>query len=318
MTKYIFHLSGENIDLAKYELLSVTNRKKAVRDKDLSLVDLKSVKGLDKRLAFTHSIYRLLFTCNKRDLLKKVGVYNWDKVYKESFKVTIKGDLRFSEKDLGSSIWCSLKRPIVDVRNPKTHIVIFVRSKVYVCLLVADTDKSYLQRKPHMLPGLHPSGMNPKLAKSFVNFLQAKKGNLILDPFCGSSGLLLEAALLGYKVEGFDIDERMIAKARSNFKHFGIDNYVLKLKDARSLKRKVKYVITDLPYGRGTKDIDAKLLYLDFIKLLETMLQNRAVVAFPSSFNLRRMVDQSRLNVLKSFKVYIHRSLSKQILVLSK
>jgi len=51
------------------------------------------------------------------------------------------------------------------------------------------------KRKPHMRPGFHPSSLNPKLARAFVNLTGIRKGTIV-DMFCGTGGILIEAGLI--------------------------------------------------------------------------------------------------------------------------
>ena len=44
-----------------------------------------------------------------------------------------------------------------------------------------------------------------------TNLAKVTKGDVVLDPFCGSAGLLLASSLLGAKAVGGDLDERMLS-----------------------------------------------------------------------------------------------------------
>jgi len=315
MTKYIFHLSGDNIPLARYEISCVKGVKPKLVD-DLCLAELKSRKGLE-RLAFTHSFYRLLFVSSKRALKKDIESFDWGSVCKKDYKVFVKGSLELTEQQIGSIIWHRLQKPKVNIKNPKTTLVFFIRDKVYACLFLGDTDKSYLKRNPSTLPGLHPSAMKPKLARAMVNLTGSKSG-VLFDPFCGAGGLLIEAAFLGFKPVGYDIDYRMLEKARMNFKHFKINDFVLLQKDALSLNSRIRYLVTDLPYGVGTKSQHIEKLYLRFLKLLDGLLIKRAVIGFPTFVDFDVLIKKTRLKAIKKFSYYIHKRFSKEIVVLEK
>ncbi len=58
--------------------------------------------------------------------------------------------------------------------------------------------------------------MAPRLAKILVNLSEVKKGEILLDPFCGVGGILQEALLQGINVLGIDIDTRAIRSAQRN------------------------------------------------------------------------------------------------------
>ncbi len=44
--------------------------------------------------------------------------------------------------------------------------------------------------------------MSPKLARCMVNLTGVKENDLVLDPFCGTGGILIEAGIMGARVIG--------------------------------------------------------------------------------------------------------------------
>jgi tRNA (guanine10-N2)-dimethyltransferase len=75
--------------------------------------------------------------------------------------------------------------------------------------------RDYGRPKRDLRVGLLP----PKLAQIIINLGGGPENNLsrtVLDPFCGGGVLLQEALLMGYKVFGSDIDERMVNEAETN------------------------------------------------------------------------------------------------------
>ena len=61
--------------------------------------------------------------------------------------------------------------------------------------------------------------MPPSLANSLINLTQAIKPNArLLDPFCGTGTILLEAANMGFTVVGLDVDYQMVACSLANLK----------------------------------------------------------------------------------------------------
>lgn len=61
----------------------------------------------------------------------------------------------------------------------------------------------------------------PKLAQIMINLAHPTPGATVLDPFCGSGVVLMEAALLGYSVEGSDISQKMVDYSRENLQWLG-------------------------------------------------------------------------------------------------
>ena len=68
------------------------------------------------------------------------------------------------------------------------------------------TRRDFGRPKRDALVGMLP----PKLAQIMINLAQAKPDNVLLDPFCGTGVVLTEAALLGLRLQGSDLDSRMI------------------------------------------------------------------------------------------------------------
>jgi tRNA G10 N-methylase Trm11 len=58
----------------------------------------------------------------------------------------------------------------------------------------------------------------PKLAQIMINLVNPPEESVILDPFCGTGVVLQESLLMGYKVVGTDLDERMVEFSIKNIK----------------------------------------------------------------------------------------------------
>ena len=177
--KYIFLLSGENPELAKEEVLSLTDAKNYFFIDKLLIVEMDNKKIADelaKRLAYTHNIYQCLFECKNNDLAKNMQNFNWDSVYKENFCLRINGKTSYKEKDLAGHIWAGLKKPKVNLENPKTSIEFFIlEKKIYVTKLIKELKHDFQSREAHKRPELHPTALNPKLARALINLSGAEK-----------------------------------------------------------------------------------------------------------------------------------------------
>ncbi len=71
-----------------------------------------------------------------------------------------------------------------------------------------DYDRPARSAKVGMLP--------PKLAQIMINLANPPSGSTILDPFCGTGVVLQEAALMGFKVYGNDIEPELTDMTRRN------------------------------------------------------------------------------------------------------
>ena len=180
---------------------------------------------------------------------------------------------------------------------------------------------SIANRRPRKRPVFHPSTMVPKLARCMVNLSHAKEGELFLDPFCGVGGILIEACLVGSQVVGMDALTRMLRGAGRNLAHFGFAPLGLVRGDARNLPvSRVDAIATDPPYGTGASTLKSttREILKDFLPQARNVLKtgNRAVIASPAGTGASHMAEASGFKVLDRHQVYVHRSLTREILVL--
>jgi len=81
---------------------------------------------------------------------------------------------------------------------------------------VAESVREFGARKPTDRPFFQPGSMDPLLARAVANLAGARPGTRILDPMCGTGGVLVEAGLVGADVVGMDAQSKMAAGAREN------------------------------------------------------------------------------------------------------
>ena len=312
--KQVFLLSKQNLELSKQEVLALTKTEYELIDNLL----IQETKFKDyKRLAYTKRIYQLLFISYKDTLEQDLENFNWNKIYKENFCLR-SIETKLDEANLAGYIWRKLKNPKVNLKNPKTEIHIIKKgSKFLCCLLKYQNKELFEKRKAHLRPALMPISLHPRLARAIVNLTGIKTNETLLDPFCGTAGILIEAGLINIKPIGYDISKKMLEKAELNLKYYKIKDYHLEQQDALKIKTKFPYIIADLPYGLNTKKSDLKELYLDFLKTLEKILTKKAVIIFPDFINYKSLITKTNLNIEHEFDYFIHKSLTKKIVLIS-
>jgi len=308
--KKIIKLSKQNIELSKAEVLALTKTKDYELYEDLLILGTKL--DLKNRLGFSHSIYKLLFTCKKDNLIQEIDKQNWQEIYKENLCVRAHGGL--DERYLADLIYDLIEYPIVNLTDPKTKVVFFKQKDIIICgLFLADVEKSYLERKAHLRPSLHPTSLHPALARACINLTGLNKGK-ILDPFCGSGGILIEAGLMGFEITGYDIDNRQLERSKLNLNYYKL-KFKLEKKDSRNLKIKTDAIVTDLPYGKGSKGDNLEKLYEEFLLNIKNITKN-IIVIFPDFIEYKKILEKTNWKIKKKFEVYVHKSLTKIILVL--
>ena len=72
-----------------------------------------------------------------------------------------------------------------------------------------DRIKNFRDAKLGMLP--------PKLAQILINLANPTYEEMVIDPFCGTGTVNMEAAIMGYKTTGSDIDDEVLMGAQENF-----------------------------------------------------------------------------------------------------
>jgi tRNA (guanine10-N2)-dimethyltransferase len=306
----LFSLSGENITLAKREIESLSSKKTQLIG-NLLLTEASPL--YINRLGCSHTVYQLLFVATTKNLAKEIEKFAWQKVYHGSFCVRVHDGKSFSEKMLASLIWHRVRNPNVDLTNPKTKIEFFVRgSKVFCAIFIKEADKSFLDRRAHLRPKLHPTSMSPKLARAMINLSGIRKGTL-LDPFCGTGGILIEAGFLGYKITGYDFWQDMLDSCRKNLNHYRL-KCRLEKRDSRSISGRYDLIVTDLPYGKNSKVDSIHDVYSGFFKSSYGCTDNM-VVGMPDS--VRNTIVRP-WRVKDKFLIYVHKSMTRKILVLKK
>jgi len=318
--KKIFVLSEDNLALAKEEVIVLTNNKDVEELNNLFIVDTEE-RFLHNKLAFTHKILKLLFKCKKDEVKKETENFDWAKIYEESFRVHVmNGDCPSSE--LANIIWDKLKNPKADMKYARTTIEFYFVGDEVVCgVLEKMVNKDYLKRKAHMLPEPHPTAMSPKLAKALVNISGIETGESLLDPFCGAGGILIEAGIMRFKTFGWDIDQIMVNRAKINLEHFKVKRFHVELRDALEITDKFDIVVTDLPYGRNSTTAGKKIedLYKDFLEKYYDFINRGMVVVFPDFFDYSDLIKKiGKWKISKEFDHYLHKSLSRKIVVLEK
>ncbi|MBT4824741.1 hypothetical protein HN695_04270 [Candidatus Woesearchaeota archaeon] len=315
--KYILGLSKQDLKLSKFEILEFFRLKKSENKKELMIINLndKKIKEI-KKLAYTNYTCEVLFESSMKELIEKIEKYNWQKHYKKNYCVRNIGINISKEKKFADIIWNKLKKPKVDLRNAITEFM-FIKfgSKVLGTKLIWKNPKEFLQRKAHLRPELHPSSLDPRLAKACVNIAVGYSKSKVLDPFCGTCGILIEAGLLNHKVIGCDLDVIMARKGVINIEHYNIENYEIGLRNALEFNEKVNAIVTDIPYGKNTKAKDIEKVVKKFLENARKF-SKKVVIMFPSEIKYKKLVGKWKIKA--EFNHYLHKSLSKKVVVLKK
>lgn len=203
----------------------------------------------------------------------------------------------------------------VSFKNPQFVLIAAHFKRWYLATVrYVRNAKELNRRRAPMRPFFSPVSLDPKLARYMLNLSRTLPGDIILDPFCGTGGILLEAALMGRKVIGSDSSLQMVMGARMNLKYYGLAGEIINASiEELSLETKVGGIVTDFPYGRSsplTGNIsDLYELALEkFSSFLDHGKRAVVMVSDPSALG-----EHKGFRRLSSSSFRIHRSLTRHV-----
>ncbi len=286
---------------------------------------------LTRRLGYTHEIHELIKRSDADNFEEDVSSIDWSEYIDETFAVRVKRfhaeiDTVATERRAGSLILENCDDIKVNLTKPKSLVrIVAFQDNFFIAIERIKLNKKHFEEsKPHKRPFFYPGSMNPKLARCMVNLSRVKEGELLLDPFCGTGGILIEAGLIGCKVVGSDIYWKMKNGTSINLDYYGITDYRTFNLDVRELKmyEKVASVVTDPPYGISTStgDIDGEDIFKEFFHAIYDNMKDDAYLcmASPHYVDLKPMVDEVGFEIVEQYGIKMHRSLTRIISVIRK
>ena len=343
-SKLFFLLSGKHPTLPAAEVLAILEAEKieyekiSTNPKILSLnADPSSLQSVKKRSGMCDIAGDLIFQCKnieeqiisetKRiDFLQHIDCKSTFSVrISKLFGLSDHIDKMHLERELGRIIESSVPFVKVDLKCPnKEFIGISDAENFFFGLKRINCKTNNLKlRNPKLRPELHPSTIDPVLARCFINLSRARTNEILLDPFCGVGGILIEGGLLGCQVVGSDLDHIMIHKANTNLKHYGVDGASLLLADSRMCPYdNVNSIATDPPYGRASSSMGIKLekLLKEFFMEVNRILSRDGYlcIASPINVNIKNIGLDSGLNIIERHIMRVHKSLVRELVVFKK
>jgi tRNA (guanine10-N2)-dimethyltransferase len=344
VAKLFFLISGEYESLSYAELKAILEAEKfpyTITEKLDQTVRLEAdeacVKQVLRRSGYTRVCALELFTCNADDsaIEENASATNFAKILAEgeTFEVRIrrikeystKADTMRLEAKLGKLILQNAKHAKVNLSKPdKTFYGILTNGKlVFGIKLCEIAPKPFVERRARKKPFFHPSAMNAKLARCMINLAQAKTGTYVLDPFCGTGTVAIEAALIGCKAIGIDAQKRMANGAKRNIMHFGLTPEAIIIADARKLPlTHVDCVVTDPPYGRSASTLKSSTKAIVEAAMISAFSLlgkgQRICIASPKTLGISRIGMQLGYRHVESNFAYVHRTLTREVAVFEK
>ncbi len=334
--RYLFELSKEHKTLPADEILSCMSAEKInyqilVSNEDILLIesnsDIEIINHLTNRLSFTFFINEFIFSSDNSIVdIKEVASKN--PLYKTG-SVAIKYKNRSnninSQPIVKTLAEIYTKNRKVVLENPDIEVRgLITDSKLYVGSKISEIDRSQFEdRKVQHRPFFSPISLHPKVARALVNLTSVKRNQVLLDPFCGTGGILLEAGLMGIKVIGSDVEEKMIEGCKKTLDFYKIKNNKLFCSDIGELQNyidTVDSIATDLPYGKSTTTKGEKMerLYERSFDSMSKLLKKdgKAVIGLSNKDLIH--LGQKYFCLEKMYHFKIHRSLTRYFVVFKK
>ncbi|MBR3890738.1 MAG: methyltransferase [Bacilli bacterium] len=150
-----------------------------------------------------------------------------------------------------------------------------------------------------------PASINPSSANMMLEEIKQylKEGAEVLDPFCGTSTMLIERSYLSKcNLTGVDIDSKAIEYSKINSSKANI-NINLVNKDILNHEGFYDEIISNMPYGnRVSNHKENEILYKGFIKKVSSMLNDNGVaILLTTELSLLKKVikDNKKLKIVK-------------------
>jgi tRNA (guanine10-N2)-dimethyltransferase len=329
----IFELSKEHKTLPKAEIVACLDAEHVsynVIDSNENIMIIKAdikeqkIKRLAHRISMSFFIDELLFS--SLSSIKEI------KKHAEATAIEKKGSIAIRCKNRSDDVESqpilhmlaevySKDRKVI-LENPDIEIRCLIDDEqIYVGSKLFEIDRQQFEkRKVQYRPFFSPISIHPKLARALVNLSRIKKDELMLDPFCGTGGMLIEAGLIGAKIVGSDIENKMIEGCKKTLDFYKIKNYKLFCSDIGSIKKHVKKVdavVTDLPYGKSTttKGEEIKQLYGRAFENISKVLKKngRAVVGLSNKDMMS--LGEKYFSLVDKHEFRVHRSLTRYFAV---
>jgi tRNA (guanine10-N2)-dimethyltransferase len=252
MPRYILECSSLNIDLLGNEIraLSYNFGDFAIESQVKQIFVISGNWKTVTQSSFVNTVSEIVQVTDKPEDFDSRRVP--DGKYYVRLKQYSSTPAAYTESAIGSILQAEGK---VSFTEPDFVVRVIRADRWYLCIIRYERDRKELeQRRAPMRPFFSPVSLHPKFGRYLVNVSMTRPGDLVLDPFCGTGGILIEAAMMGRRIVGSDISLSMVMGARLNLKYFGYsDARIIRSSVSElDLDEKAAAIITDMPYGRNS------------------------------------------------------------------
>ena len=332
MRRYFALVSGDSIELARAETEAlvrlVASNSRVQWQEKLAIIEAENspVDVLIKRAALLKEAGNLVFSGNIDDGILEgllptfVQSADTFRVNTISLKNGVTAQTRTAmTADVGNRIRRATGASVSLDSPGVCFTVIMLEEETLVCRSESSSARMVLkQRKAGKKPFFHPSIMNAHLARALCNLAQLVSGETLLDPFCGAGGIMCEAASLGAKTVGIDLNWKLLRGGKINLAALDLRETGLVLGDSTHIPmRGVDCIVTDPPYGRvsSTRGANSVQLVRKLLEQLDCVLSRGGRLCFCGSeeMNLSGLVSEAGYDMELCVGVRVHSSLVRQV-----
>ncbi len=221
---YALELVGETDDFAAREAATAAG---PASDVAVVAPGVAVARAVDtsrvRRLAYTRAAVQLLGETDAsvesaRALLSSASLHTTSEtvaVRARDVRGTAGVSTATAERELGSVL---VSRGFtVDLDGPDRELrALFAGDSCHLGWVCARSVRDFGDRQPTERPFFQPGSMAPLDARAYANLAGAGPGRTLVDPMCGTGGLLIEGALAGSRVVGVDAQRKMVRGTRQN------------------------------------------------------------------------------------------------------
>jgi len=289
--------------------------------------DMNHITKISQHLALTFTVDELLFRCHPtcEDLAEKAYQHEIKQEGSLVIRYRNRSDSLSSQPFVKTLADVYTRNRSVDLHHPDHEIrIVLTNDCLFVGKKIHEIDRSaFEKRKVQHRPFFSPVSLHPKIARALVNLSKVGTDGILLDPFCGTGGILLEAGLLGLSLVGCDIESSMIEGTTNMLRNFTLPSdqlYCCDIGELSTYVKRVDGVATDFPYGKSTttKGESRESLYHRAFKALYEVVKpgGRVVAGLPDTESVS--IGESFFTLDSTYIVPVHRSLTRYFSVFSK
>ena len=211
-----------------FEVLKGEGYKPELNFENKLFVTFKLSKKLEdyivKRLGMTKRVSQVLLKSSNKNISDALKEINKIDIGKKSFAIRgIGKNIAVQKKNtvlIGEKISSKNK---TQLKNPDVKILFYTGSKIIISIFQTRIKTAYKKCLEHHVkyrPYFSPVSIHPRIARSMVNLSKCLPKGRIMDPFCGTGGILIEAADMRMEAVGIDVSARMVENSIGNLKNF--------------------------------------------------------------------------------------------------